>query len=512
MRYAMNNKKITCDEGAGPVRPEPFVLVIFGAAGDYAKRMLLPSLFHLYLDGLLPEHFPVIGFGRPEMNDSQYQKWVRDAIRKHSDTRPAADDLAAFSTHLRYISSPFEQVESYQALFKIIENLCHDDRNKKFKVLFYLAAPPVAAPVIIDRLERHRLADDLYESRIIMEKPFGRDCSSAVLLNSLILKVFNENQIYRVDHYLGKEAVQNLLFFRFANSIFEPLWNRRYVCHVEITMSEQIGVEQRERFYEETGVVRDVVQNHIMQLIALVAMEPPVGFSADDIRDEKVKIFRTIRPMDEKFIDQFIIRGQYGSGKIGRTVVKGYREESGVSAESITPTFCAGKLFIDNWRWAGVPFYFRTGKRLAKRATRISVLFKQPPLKLFRNVCDTLESNTLNLTLQPQEKISFAFSVKHPGMRNHPQNAMMEFHYDQAIESDRHSAHERLLLDCLRGDQTLFARQDGVEAMWQVVDPIVKRWENLPPITFPNYHAGSWGPPEADSLLSRDGFSWSHLE
>ncbi|MEW6335577.1 MAG: glucose-6-phosphate dehydrogenase [Thermodesulfobacteriota bacterium] len=505
-------KKRQCDTGAAPPKPGPFVLVIFGAAGDYAQRMLLPSLFHLFRDGLLPDDFSVVGFGLPEMTDSRYRKWAGSAIRKHADIRPSAGDLVRFGARLHYIASPFEEADGYRTLFDRIGTLLPADSGNPCSLLFYLAVPPAAAPLIIDRLRRRRPEGKTDTPRIIMEKPFGRDRRSAARLNGLILKGFSENQIYRVDHYLGKEAVQNLLFFRFANSIFEPLWNRRYVCHVEITVSEQIGIEHRGRFYEETGVVRDVMQNHIMQLIALVAMEPPVGFGADFIRDEKVKVFRTIRPMDGKMIDQSIIRGQYGRGKIEGKAVRGYREEPDVSRRSVTPTFCAGKLFIDNWRWAGVPFYFRTGKRLAKRSTRISVLFKQPPLRLFRDVCHTLESNRLNLILQPQEKISFTFSVKYPGMQNHPQNATLDFHYDQAIETDRHSAHERLLLDCLRGDQTLFARQDGVEAMWQVVDPILKRWENAPPPAFPNYRAGSWGPPEADALLSRDGYSWSPVE
>lgn len=510
-RCSMMEKCIR-DSGQGGLKPDAFVLVVFGGAGDYARRMLLPSLFQLYRDGLLPEDFSVIGFGLPEMTDEAYRTWAVEVIETFSGESPGRDELAAFSARLEYLSSPFEEQANYRRLLKRLAKRCPNGGEARCSVLFYLAVPPAAAPIIIAMLHRHRLAEGRFAPRIMLEKPFGRDRTSAVDLNRSILEIFSEDQIYRVDHYLGKDAVQNLLFFRFANSIFEPLWNRRYVCHVEITLAEQLGVEHRGAFYEQTGVVRDVVQNHVMQLIAMIAMEPPVAFEANAIRDEKVKVLRTIRPLEETLIDRSFVRGQYGAGTIGGQAVRGYREEPDVPGDSPTPTFCAGKLFIDNWRWAGVPFYFRTGKRLEKRITRISILFKQPPLRLFRNVCDNLTSNILHLTLQPRERIAFDFSVKYPGMRNHAQSARMNFLYDEAIAGDRHAAHERLLLDCLRGDQLLFARQDGVEAMWQVVDPIVRRWSDSPSPSFPNYPAGGWGPPEAEALMAGDGFIWSPVE
>lgn len=343
---------------------------------------------------------------------------------------------------------------------------------------------------------------------MIVEKPFGRDRASAIKLNQVILKGFDEKQIYRIDHYLGKETVQNIIFFRFANSIFEPLWNRRYVDHVQITVAEDLGVEHRGVFYEQAGVVRDIVQNHVMQLVALVAMEPPVGFEADLIRDEKVKVFRTIRPLDETHIDEFIVRGQYGPGKIKGEDVPGYRQEQDVSPLSNTPTFIAAKLYVDNWRWAGVPFYVRAGKRLPKRITEICVQFKQPPLKLFGRPCDVLEPNLLAFGIQPHEEISLRLTVKYPGMGNQPYMVNMDFNYNETFNIKSYLAYYRLLIDCMKGDLTLFARQDGVEAMWSVVDPITDRWENTPPPGFPNYDAGTWGPKAAEELLSGEGHQW----
>jgi len=344
-----------------------------------------------------------------------------------------------------------------------------------------------------------------------MEKPFGTDRASAAKLNQFVLKYFDEKQIYRIDHYLGKDTVQNIIFFRFANSIFEPLWNRLYIDHIQITVAEDIGVGHRGVFYEQAGVVRDIVQNHIMQLIALVAMEPPVGFEADLIRDEKVKVFETIRSMDEEYIYHNTVRGQYGHGRFRDKSAAAYREEENVSRNSHTPTYLAAKLYIDNWRWAGVPFYIRTGKRLARQLTEIFVQFKQPPLRLFGRTCDILSPNALILTIQPQEAISLQLSVKYPGMENHPYTVNMEFNYEKSFSFKMHLPYERLIIDAIKDDLTLFARQDGVEAMWSVVDPIIERWESIPPQDFPNYAAGTWGPEEADELMQRDGRCWREL-
>ncbi len=349
-----------------------------------------------------------------------------------------------------------------------------------------------------------------FDNCVIVYRPFVRNSGYAVELNNTILKAFDANHVYRIVLYLGKETVQNIIFFRFANSIFEPLWNRRYIDHVQITVAEQLGIENRARFYEKAGVIRDIVQNHMMQLLALVAMEPPIGFEADYIRNEKIKVYHTVRPIDEEYVDSFTVRGQYGAGTINGKEVNSYRDEKDTAPGSNTPTYFTGKFYIDNWRWSGVPFYLRTGKRLTKRVTEISIHFKQPPLRLFGSTCEIGEPNTLVLGIQPHEKISLHLGVKHPGMGNQLYPVNMNFNYDEDFPGNVHFPlpYERLLIDCIKGDQTLFARQDGIEAMWDVVDPIINRWENTPAPEFPNYAAGTWGPKEADDLIRRDGRQW----
>jgi glucose-6-phosphate 1-dehydrogenase len=329
-----------------------------------------------------------------------------------------------------------------------------------------------------------------------------------VQLNNVLTHAFDENQIYRIDHYLGKETVQNIIFFRFSNSIFEHLWNRRYIDNVQITVAEDLGIEHRSTFYEQSGVIRDIVQNHLLQIIAMVAMEPPIGFEAEFIRDEKRKVFLSIHPMNEDLIDRFTVRGQYGPGKIKGQDVGGYREEEGVPVDSNTPAFFAAKFHIANWRWTGVPFYLRTGKRMAKRITEIAIEFKQPPLRLFGRTCDVLEPNILLLTLQPDEKISLRFGVKYPYSSNQIYTVNMSFGYEETFKTKFHHPYERLLLDCMKGDLTLFVREDEIEAMWNVVDPIIAQWEGIPPQHFPNYTAGTWGPPEAMFLLEHEGRHW----
>ncbi len=498
----------TCEVLTDDIKLEPFTIVIFGGTGDLSRRMLLPSLYHLNQDGRLPEDFSIAAFGLPMMSDEEFREFAQRSLQEFARETFTQSSWDEFRTHLFHLSSDFNNDEGYRDLYKSLGEICHPTQDDKREVVFYLAVPPSVAPVIITKLGQHKFCEGNFEPKIVMEKPFGRDKASAVQLNRAILKVFNESQIYRVDHYLGKETVQNIIFFRFANSIFEPLWNRRYIDHVQITVAEQVGIEHRGLFYEQTNVVRDIVQNHIMQLVALVGMEPPVGFEADLIRDEKVKVFRTIRPMDEDYIDAFTVRGQYGPGKIDDVEVSGYREEEDVAPDSNTPTFFAAKLYIDSWRWAGVPFYVRTGKRLPKRITEISVQFKQPPLRLFGRTCDVLEPNRLIFGIQPQEAISLGLSVKYPGVGNQPHTVTMDFDYEGSFVVERHYAYERLLIDCLKGDLILFARQDGVDAMWAVVDPIISHWETVPPANFPNYPAGSWGPKEADELLERDGRTW----
>jgi glucose-6-phosphate 1-dehydrogenase len=501
----------TCEVLTDDIKLEPFTIVLFGGTGDLSRRMLLPSLYHLNQDGRLAKDFSVVAFGLPDMSDEEFRNLVRQSLQEFARDSFTGSSWDEFEGHLYHISSDFGSDEGYRDLYRSLGEICVPKKDNKREVIFFMAVPPGVAPVIIAKLGQHHLCTEDFEPKIVMEKPFGRDRASAIKLNQLILERFKESEVYRVDHYLGKETVQNIIFFRFANSIFEPLWNRRYIDHVQITVAEQAGIEHRGLFYEQTGVVRDIVQNHIMELLALVAMEPPVGFEADLIRDEKVKVFRTIRLMDAEYIDAFTVGGQYGPGKIGDMEVPGYREEEDVAKDSNIPTFFAAKLFIDSWRWAGVPFYVRTGKRLPKRVTVISVRFRQPPLRLFGRTCDVLEPNRLTFGIQPREEISLGLSVKYPGVGNQPHTVSMDFNYEDAFTIERHYAYERLLIDCLRGDLTLFARQDGVEAMWSVVDPIISRWEATGAKNFPNYSAGTWGPGEANELLDKDGRTWAEV-
>jgi len=496
---------IICDIPPEKVDIRPFTMVIFGGTGDLSKRKLLPTLYHLCSDDSLPQRFSILGFASRNISDNGYRELIKKAIQEFEEKIFDERCWDKFSRHLFYISGNFEDKNSYKRLYKRLEELT--DRSTR-EVIFYMATPPDFFPVITEQLSACNLCKGQFNTRVIIEKPFGRDRTSAIELNRIIAGAFDEKQVYRIDHYLGKETVQNIIFFRFANSIFEPLWNRRYIDHIQITVAEDIGIENRGRFYENTGIVRDIVQNHMMQLLALVAMEPPIGFEADFIRDEKVKVFRTIRSMDEEYVDKFTVRGQYGPGKINGKEVPGYREEKNVSPESNTPTFFAAKLYVDNWRWAGVPFYLRTGKRLARRITEISIHFKQPPLRLFSSSCRTIEPNVLVLEIQPHEEITLHFGVKYPGTGNQLYPVNMEFNYERTFQKKAHPPYERLLIDCMRGDLTLFARKDGIEAMWSVVEPIINRWEAEKPPDFPNYAAGTWGPKEADELILRDGRQW----
>lgn len=498
----------TCDIPLAHQEIEPFTMVIFGGGGDLSKRKLLPTLFHLYRENELPEGFSIIGFGRLEMNDEQYRAMMKEAVKEFSDETFDEGLWGEFSRRLFFTPGHFEEDEPYGKLCEKINGVSIPMGEGNINVIYYVAVPPHSIPVIAEKLRLHGLCKERLKTKIIVEKPFGTDLTSAVKLNKLLNDTFEERQIYRIDHYLGKETVQNIIFFRFSNSIFERLWNSRYIDNVQITVTEDIGVEHRGGFYEQTGVIRDIVQNHIMQLIALVAMEPPIGFEADFIRDEKVKIIRAVLPIRDEEIDKYTVRGQYGPGKVHGVHAVGYREEKGVAPDSTIPTFFAGKFHIANWRWAGVPFYVRTGKRLARRMTEICIQFKQPPLKLFGRSCDILEPNVLTLTIQPDEKISLRFGVKYPHMQNKIYSANMIFSYQDTFNAKSHPAYERLLIDCVKGDLTLFVRQDGVEAMWEVVDPLINRWESIKPVGFPNYAAGSLGPVDATLLLQREGRCW----
>jgi glucose-6-phosphate 1-dehydrogenase len=489
---------------------KPFTMVIFGGSGDLSRRKLLPTLFHLCQDQNLPDDFSIIGFASSERSDEEYRELVKNSVLEFGDDTFDTDCWEKFNKHVFYVSGNFDDENSYKKISRRLEEISKVTTQASKEIIYYMAVPPRFLSDIFERLSFCNLCGGIFNARVIIEKPFGRDRESAAGLNRLVAKAFDEDQIYRIDHYLGKETVQNIIFFRFANSIFEPLWNRRYIDHVQITVAEDIGIENRARFYEGAGVIRDIVQNHMMQLLALVAMEPPIGFEADYIRNEKVKVYRTVRPMDSEYIDTFTVRGQYGAGTVKGENVPGYRDEKDTAADSNVPTYFASKLYIDNWRWAGVPFYLRTGKRLKKRITEISIHFKQPPLRLFRSTCEIREPNLLVLGVQPHEEISLMLGVKHPGIGNQLYPVNMSFNYEKDLQGDVHFPlpYERLLLDCMKGDQTLFARQDGIEAMWTIVDPIIERWENSPAPNFPNYKAGSWGPEKADELLRREGRQW----
>ena len=495
----------TCDLPEEDYKVKPFVLVIFGGAGDLSQRKLLPTLYDIFSDGELPEDFSVIGVGMPAMTSQEYRRLVRESMERFGGTPLDEERWRSFGRHLHYASGPFDEDSTYTSLretMRGMEGACSEN------AIYYLAVPPRITPVIVGKMGEHGLCHVGESAKVIVEKPFGRDRISARELNAVLVGTFREEQIYRIDHYLGKETVQNIIFFRFANTIFERLWNSQYVDNVQITVAEEIGIEHRGGFYEQAGVVRDIVQNHLMQLVAMVAMEPPIGFEADYIRDERVKVFRSIKPLTDKEIDSATVRGQYGPGAVGGETAKGYREEEGVVPDSNTPTFMAARLEVANWRWSGVPFYVRAGKRMARRVTEICLQFKQPPLRLFGRSCDVLEPNILVLTIQPDERIFLRFGVKYPRAANKIYPVHIDFRYRDVFQEKMRPPYGRLLVDCMKGDLTLFVRQDGVEAMWGVVDPLIEHWERIEAPDFPNYAAGSWGPAAADRLLERDKRRW----
>ncbi|OHD71397.1 MAG: glucose-6-phosphate dehydrogenase [Spirochaetes bacterium RBG_16_49_21] len=497
-----------CDLHLEEPELQPFCLVIFGGVGDLSQRKLLPTLSHLFGNRELVQNFSILGVGRQELDDASYRNFIRKALDKYSEEPVDNEAWNGFAGHVYYHSMDVQKDHGYAALRKKISGITIPDDEGNKNVIYYMAVPPLLTPIIVKMMKTHGLSGNAFAAKILVEKPFGRDRSSAVELNRILSDSFSDSRIYRIDHYLGKETLQNLIFFRFSNNIFEPLWNRRYIDNVQITVAESIGIEHRGAFYEQAGVVRDIVQNHIMQIIALVAMEPPVGFKADYVRDERVKVFRSFRPMDDSFIDEYTLQGQYGAGIVAGEEAIAYREEKNVAGDSVTPTFIAAKIYIDNWRWAEVPFYIRTGKRLAQRITNIVVQFKQPPLRLFGGSGDQLYPNILTLTIQPEEEISLKMGIKYPHENNKIYQADMKFNYNQNFGTKPHPAYERLILDCLKGDQTLFAREDGIDATWEMVDPMIKRWENNPNRNFPNYTAGTWGPAESDRLLEKEGRRW----
>lgn len=494
---------------------DPCIVVIFGATGDLTARKLLPAFYNLARDGQLPPQFACVGFARRKKTHEEFRAEMRDAICKFSRVKPIDESLwKTFEEQIFYFTSEFHDLDGYKGLFSFLRDLDGKFGTKGNRV-FYLSTQPSFFPIIAEKLDQaHLIVDPNIEksswTRMIIEKPFGHDLTSAVCLQNELTRFLKESQIYRIDHYLGKETVQNILVSRFANSLFESLWNNRYIDHVQITVAEDIGIGTRGALWEESGFLRDILQNHMMQILSLIAMEPPSNLSADAIHDEKVKVLRAIRPFSVHDLKTAIVRGQYGAGLIGGNPVIGYREESNVSPTSLVETYVAMRLYIDNWRWAGVPFYIRGGKRLPKKGTEISIFFKDPPHVLFQHPNKLNEPNVLNIRIQPDEGTSLKINCKVPGSSHLIQPVKMNFQYGSYFGMAPPEAYERLILDCILGESTLFAREDEVLSSWDLLSPVLDFWKAHPPENFPNYLSGSYGPKEADQILL-DGKKWRLL-
>jgi glucose-6-phosphate 1-dehydrogenase len=494
--------------------PAPAAIVIFGASGDLTRRKLMPGLYSLATQQLLPPETAIVGVARSGWSEEEFRARMRQGVEEHGRVPVDEGVWAGFAARLGYLSLEFGDEAAYQALAAQLGRL-DDERGTRGNRLFYLATAPEYFAVIAERLGGAGLAEEGDGGdrfvRMVVEKPFGEDLASARALNARLGQVFRERQVYRIDHYLGKETVQNLLVLRFGNAIFEPIWNRRYVDNVQITVAEDLGVGSRGGYYDQSGALRDIVQNHMLQLLSIVAMEPPARFEAREVRDEKVKVLRAIPAFDEEGARRNAVRGQYGAGWIAGEPVPGYREEEGVDPRSNTETFVAMRLTVDNWRWSGTPFYLRTGKRLPRRATEVAIHFKPAPhLPFSSTAVETIEPNVLTLRIQPDEGASLRFAAKVPGPHIDLRVVSMDFAYGSSFLRSSPEAYERLLLDALLGDATLFARWDEVERAWEILDPLIARWAQDPG-PFPNYPAGSWGPEEADALTAADGREWRRL-
>jgi glucose-6-phosphate 1-dehydrogenase len=481
--------------------PDPCALVIFGASGDLTHKKLFPALYALAFRRLLPERFGIVGVARTDGDDDQFRADMKEAVQKHARDEFREDVWDGLASGMRYVPTDFADAGGESHVVEVLNEL-DEEHGLQGNRLYYLAVPPSAFETIVDEIGKRRSATGW--TRLIVEKPFGHDLASARELNTMLTEHFREDEIFRIDHYLGKETVQNMLALRFANGIFEPIWNRQFIDHVQITVAESIGIEGRAGYYEQAGAIRDIFQNHLLQLVALTAMEPPIDFTAESVRNEKVKVLKSLHTPGPKSI----VRGQYGRGFVEGDEVRGYREEDSVAADSTTDTFVAAKLYVDNWRWADTPFYVRMGKRLPRRETTVAIQFKRAPHPPFEETAaEGLRPNVLLVHIQPDEGVSLAIGAKVPGQGMTIRTVHMDFLYGGAFRTGMPEAYERLILDCMVGDATLFTRADEIEEQWLLVDAIVAAWQRDRP-GFPNYAAGTWGPPSADDLIQRDGRFW----
>ncbi len=491
------------------IKSQPTIFVIFGGTGDLNARKLAPALYNLYLEGWLPEQFALIGTGRTKLSDDEFRERMLKDINEFSRSGEAKDDKwQGFVPNVYYQAADVQNADTYGEFASRIKQL-EEDWKTEANVIYYLAVAPNFFPVIAENLSKAGLTTDVERTRIVIEKPFGHDLASAKELNKLLGCIFQEKQIYRIDHYLGKETVQNIMAFRFANAIMEPLWNRNTIEHVQISVTEQLGVGERTGYYDGSGALRDMIQNHLLQLLCIVAMEPPVNFTAEEVRDRKVDVLRAMRRFTPDSVRDSAVRGQYGPGWIEGEKVPGYREEPGADPESNTETFAAVKFFVDNWRWQGVPFYLRTGKRLHRSASIITIQFKDVPHSIFPpEMADTMRKNRLVISIQPEMSIRLQVQAKRPGVDMVLNTVDMVFDYKGTYVAQAPEAYETLLLDVMLGDQTLFMRGDQVEEAWDLVMPILNSWQTRSSQNFPNYSADSWGPEVAEALVAKDGFHW----